>query len=407
MATDDPADRPGDPSTPSTGSPGSSSGSPSGTSPAEPSTGADGLLAGLLGLTRTERPSPARLVLAACSLVLLAVLLLWLLPRSLRLDPGQILEALAAVPAPVLLAALVLGVIAVLLEALGARAALPGAPVGAVVSAQAAAGATALAVPGGSLLGIALTGAVLRRRRVPMRTIITGIAAFSAVDLLLGGVAIPLAALASYGLLGMDHDLPGTLGAAVIAAVGAVLTLAVLVVLAHRPTIMRILDALAPTIRTVLALVGRSGGAETHPRDDAQTAGGTGADGDPAALALEARDLVAQILRRRWAGILAPILAARAAQCAVLWIAADALGSGIGPAPLLGVFLVGRALSLVPVTPGGGGVTETAVALLLTALGAAPAASAAIALVLGGATWAVPLVLGGLLGLRELLVRRA
>ncbi|MBK0332742.1 flippase-like domain-containing protein [Brachybacterium sp. MASK1Z-5] len=395
MAPDDPADRTGDPSTPPS--------RPSGASPATPPAGADGLLASLLGLTRADRPSPGRLVLAACSLVLLVVLLVWLLPRALRLDPPQLLDALAGVPTPVLLAALLLGVLAVLLEALGARAALPGAPVGAVVSAQAAAWATALAVPGGSLLGIAITGAVLRRRGTPMRTIVTGIAAFSAVDLLLGGVAIPLAALASYAALGSRHDLPGTLGATIVAAVGVVLTVAVLVLLAHRPTTVRILDALAPTIRTVLALVGRGGDTQGEAREEDRASTGE----DPAALVLEARDRVARILRRRWAGILVPMLAARAAQGAVLWIAADALASGTGPLALLGVFLIGRALSLVPVTPGGGGVTETAVALLLTSLGAAPAAAGAIALVLGGATWAVPLVLGGALGIRELMRRRA
>ncbi|WP_152351706.1 lysylphosphatidylglycerol synthase transmembrane domain-containing protein [Brachybacterium subflavum] len=390
MAPDDPAHHPGDPSM----SPPPSSGA----SAAPTSAGADGLLASLLGLTRSDRPSPGRLLLAACSLVLLVVLLVWLLPRALHLDPAQILDALAAVPTPVLLAALVLGVLAVLLEALAARAALPGAPVGAVVSAQAAAGATALAVPGGSLLGIALTGAVLRRRGTPTRTIVTGIAAFSSADLLLGGIVIPLAALASYAALGVRHDLPGTLGATIVAALGVVLTAAVLAVLAHRPTTVRILDALGPTLRTVLALAGRGGDA----REEAQSR----ADENPAALALEARDRVARILRRRWAGILVPMLAARAAQCAVLWIAADALTSGVEPLPLLGVFLIGRALSLVPVTPGGGGITETAVALLLTALGGAPAASGATALVLGGATWAVPLVLGGVLGARELVRRR-
>lgn len=394
MATDHPAEEPGDPSapraTPRAGRRPNPRAPATGASPATPVIGADGLLANMLGLTRAARPTPIRLLLAACSLVLLAVLLLWLLPRALHLDLSQILAALAGVPVPVLVAAPVLGILAVLLEALGARAALPGAPVGAVVSAQAAAGATALAIPGGSLLGIALTGTVLRRRGVAMRTIVTGIAAFSTADLLLGGAAIPLAALASYGLLGMHHELPGTLGAAVIAALGAALTLAVLALLAHRPWMARTLDVLAPTLRSVLALAGRGG-------DDKGTS-----EEDPASLALAARDRVAEVLRRRWAGILVPMMAARAAQCAVLWIAADALGTGIGPVTLLGVFLIGRALALVPVTPGGGGVTETAIALLLTTLGAPAAASAAIALVLGGTTWAIPLVLGGVLGIGEL-----
>jgi uncharacterized membrane protein YbhN (UPF0104 family) len=353
----------------------------------------DGLLMTLLDPSGSSRPGRSRLLLAAGSVVLLAVALGWLLPRALDLDLPQILASLGRVPAGVLAAAAVLGVLAVVLEGIGARAALPGAPWGATVRAHSAASAVSLVLPGGSLLGIAVTGTALRRRRVPARTIASGIAAFSVLDLLLGGVAIPLLALLAYGVLGARHELPGSVWALVLAVLGAALTLAVLIVLLHRPTFARLLAALAPALGTVLELTGRRGAQEAPPSD----------------LVLAVRDRVAQMLRRRWPQILAPMVLARLCQFGVLAIAADALFPGaIGatglPAlfSLLGVFLIGRTIALVPVTPGGGGIAETVLAVLLVALGAPSTSAAAASLVLGCATWLVPILLGAALGVVEL-----
>ncbi|PWH07721.1 hypothetical protein DEO23_03640 [Brachybacterium endophyticum] len=365
--------------------------------PDPPAGGADALLAGALGLTRTPRPTRSRLLIAAASVLLLTLLLLWLLPRALDLDLPRIGTTLASVPGTVLLLAVALGALSVLLEGAAARAVLPGAPVAPTLRAQAAAGATALVIPGGSLLGIAIVATTLRRRRVPTRTVASGIAAFSLTDVLFSGVAIPLLALLAYGLLGRDHDLPGSVGAVVLGLLGVLATLAAGVLVLHRPSAVRVLDALGPTITSVLEMTGRGGGS---------AAGGSADGGAPATAALEVRDRVAGLLARRWAGVLIPLLLGRAAQFAVLVITLRSLGADVGLLPLLGVFLVGRAVSLVPVTPGGGGLTETALALLLVSLGTAPATAAAASLVLGASALVVPVVLGAALGLRELATRR-
>lgn len=62
----------------------------------------------------------------------------------------------------------------------------------------------------------------------------------------------------------------------------------------------------------------------------------------------------------------------------------------------MAIFALGRVLSLVPLTPGGAGVSETVGAAALVALGLGSAAAATSMLLLAVATLVVPLVAGGL-----------
>jgi uncharacterized protein (TIRG00374 family) len=81
----------------------------------------------------------------------------------------------------------------------------------------------------------------------------------------------------------------------------------------------------------------------------------------------------------------------------VLLLATHAVGADVPVLALAGIFLVGRTLALVPVTPGGSGITEAVVALLLVSLGAGAAPAASAALVLSIATLVVPIVAGGVM----------
>src|SRR5690625_2988220 len=112
---------------------------------------------------------------------------------------------------------------------------------------------------------------------------------------------------------------------------------------------------------------------------------------------LEQRDVLLATLRTRPAGLLLPTMAARLLQWAALVVAIEAVGAQVPLLLTVAIFALGRVLSLVPLTPGGAGITETVGAAALVALGVGAEASASAMLLLAVTTVAVPLV-GGAVG---------
>src|SRR5690606_27895930 len=161
--------------------------------------------------------------------------------------------------------------------------------------------------------------------------------------------------------------LPGARWAALLAVIGAGIVLALTAVLLRRPVLTAVLARLGELV--------------------------------PAHLArgiLAQRDALLEMLRRRPAALVRPTLAVRALQWAALLLAVAAVGAEVPVLLTLAIFALGRVLSLVPLTPGGAGITETVGAAALVALGVAAADAAAAMLLLLVTMLLVPLLAGAL-----------
>lgn len=318
------------------------------------------LVADLEHRPRTER---RRIVTAVVSAVLLVVVIAVGLPLLARASWGEILATLVGLPPAVIAAALALGLAALGIEALGLRAVVPGSRPAAVLPAYAASSALGLALPGGAILGTTMLGWVLRRGGLPVVTIVIGLLAFSLGDLAVSAVLVPLAGLAAYGIAGARLELPATTGAAVLAVLGGLLAVAGSAAVLSRPVVAAVAERLAPLV-------------------------------PQARSALGVRDALVALLRRRGAALLACQVLARLAHLLVLVLALDAVGARLPLAAVVAVFALGRVVAMLPLTPGGAGVTEAVGAASLIALGVPGADAAAASLLLMVSTVLVPVGAG-------------
>jgi putative heme transporter len=115
----------------------------------------------------------------------------------------------------------------------------------------------------------------------------------------------------------------------------------------------------------------------------------------------------AGIVRRRWPGLSAAVIAFLALQWAIMVVCMHATGAYPGLAESIAVFALSRVLTSALITPSGAGIMEGGVVLLLTYFGVEPAAATATALLFGFWTYTVEIPFGGLaLGAWALLRRR-
>ena len=317
------------------------------------------------------RLTPGRIVLAAASMAMVVALLAWALPWATGASWSEIGAALDALPLWAVPAMVLLGLGALLLEAMTMRTALPGARWSSTLLGHSASSATTLAVPGGSMLGLWLLAWILRRAGLALPLILTGIVAASLVEMVITSVLIPVLGLAAYALGAVltptGLELPGTLWAALLAVLGAVVALALTTVLLRR--------------RVLAALLAQFG--ESIPEHIARGI-------------LLQRDQLVLMLRRRPLPLLLPTLGARVLPWGALLIAIEAVGGEVPLLLTIAIFALGRVLSLLPLTPGGAGITETVGAAALVALGVAAPDAAAAMLLLLVAMLLVPLLLGAL-----------
>ncbi|MGY5763991.1 lysylphosphatidylglycerol synthase domain-containing protein [Brachybacterium sp. DNPG3] len=327
-----------------------------------------------------------RLLTAAGSLLLVAVLLGLVLPWATGATWPGILASLAAMPAWAVPAVALLGVGAVLLEAMTVRTAVRGARYPSALAGHAASSALGMVIPGGSLLGPLLLGWMLRRTGIAVAAIVTGILTASLVETVVSTVLVPVVGLLAYALAGPTGteaiDLPGAIWAVLVALVVGGIALALAAVLLRRGPLTAFLGQLGPLAPSTL------GG---RPLVD---------------VVLAERDALVERLRTRTAGLLLPTILARALQCAALALAVRATGADVPLLLVIAVFALGRVLALLPLTPGGVGIAETAGAAALIALGAGAEAAASAMLLAAVATLVVPLVLGGAAALPALARRR-
>lgn len=322
-----------------------------------------------LGTAPPEAPSAGRIALGAGSMVLVLALLAWALPWASGASWAEILERLGALPGWALPAAAALGAGALFLETLTVRAALPGARVGAALQGHASSQAIALGVPGGTMIGMGAMAWILRRSGLALPLVLTGLLLASLVEMVVTSVLVPVLGLASYALASIlgaaPVELPGTLWAAALALVGALAALAAVALVLRRDVLARLLVALRVGIPQEVGLV-----------------------------ILRQRDALVDLLRRRPLALLLPTLGARVLQWLALVLAVEAVGAEVPLLLTVAIFALGRLLALVPLTPGGAGITESVGAAALVGLGVAPAEAATAMLVLLVTMLIVPLLAG-------------
>ncbi len=101
------------------------------------------------------------------------------------------------------------------------------------------------------------------------------------------------------------------------------------------------------------------------------------------------------VIRARWRGLVGGSLGLIVLQYFLLLGCFAATDADVGPVLVLVAFGAGRLLSVVPITPGGLGVTEAGVAALLVALGAEPSATIASLLLFSLFVVVIEIPLGG------------
>lgn len=310
-----------------------------------------------------------KIVTGALSLLLVAVVLALALPWASGASWSQILTTLAATPAWALPAVTLLGLGAIALEALTVRTAVAGSRYTSALLGHTASSGLGLALPGGSVLGLGLLGWIMRRAGLAVPVILTGIIAASLVEMVITSLLVPLVGLGAYaagsatGLAGVS--LPGAITAAVIALLGAVIALALLTILLRRPVLARIITRLGDLVPERIATT-----------------------------VFVQRDALVTMLRRRPIALLAPTCAARILQWAALLLAIRAVGAEVPLLLTVAVFALGRLIALVPITPGGAGISETVGAAALVALGVGAADAAAAMLLMLVTSLVVPLLAG-------------
>lgn len=327
-----------------------------------------------------------RILTSLGSLILVAALLGFVLPWATGATWPGILSALASLPAWSIPTVAVLGAVAVALEAVTVRTAVRGARYPTALAGHSASSALSLAIPGGSLLGPLLLGWMLRRAGLALAAIITGILTASLVETAVSTVVVPVIGLLAYALAAPTGaaaiDLPGTIWAVVIAvAMGAIALLLASLLLRRRP---------------LTRLVEQLGGILPLPETERPLVD----------VVIAERDALVERVRTRTVGLLLPTLLARALQCAALALAIRASGAELPLLLVIAVFALGRVLSLVPLTPGGVGIAETAGAAALVALGIGADAAASAVLLAAIATLVVPLVMGAAAAMPTLARRR-
>lgn len=315
-------------------------------------------------LLRRPSVSPGRLLLAVGSLVLLVLLLAFALPWATGAGWGEILTALGAAPLWAIPVMVLLGLAALALEAATVSVAAPGAGYARSLQAHAVSSGLGLAIPGGGLLGTGAMGWLLHRAGLTVVTVVAAIVLASGVETVVSALLMPIVGLGAYALASLGGapglDLPGGVWTAVGAVALSLLALGSLAAMLNRRLLVSLLDSAAAM------------GLADAEDEDISVVRRT---------VLDIRDAVVEQLRRKALGLIAPTLLARIVQFAALLLALQAVGAEVPLLLALAVFALARTLSLVPVTPGGAGVTETVGAAALVAL-AVPAPEAATAMLL-------------------------
>lgn len=311
------------------------------------------------------------------SVLLAGALLVWVLPALTGVPWSRILHTLADAPPSALALLAGLAVLILAAQSVTLMAAVPGMRASTAVPTTAITSALTVSVPSGSVIGLAVTWHRLRRSGARRGAVLTGIVVVSAADLAVS-LLLPVTGAVALAAAGADP------GAGILTTVwvltGLSLVVAVVaVLLLRRGPFARLVAAAFDTVR---AFGAAAEGLRWTP-----------------AVVLGVRDAALDLLRRRAPALLLGPVAMRVLQALALLVALDAVGLEVPVAELVAVFVLGRMLAAVPLTPGGIGIAETGSAAALIALGHDPDAAVAASLLVTVTTLVGPIVLGLLGGL--------
>ena len=330
-------------------------------------------------LLTPKRPSAVRIGGAVLGTALLIALLGWVLPRVAGAGWSQILAAFAQAGPVVLGGAMTAGVLAVAVGAIpllavragGAPTDRPVASFPQLAAIHAAGSGLALVLPGGGIIGVGLQALLLRRRGASVASLVAVMLAVAAVDTVLIAIALPLVGLVAYLVLAATTGAPGLVPVLIAAVVLALLAAALIPLVLSRTQFSALAHGALGSVSSLPLPLGGVG-----PED-----------------VVAMRDRVMSALRTHTAALtLSPTLVLLL-HAAVLWAAVRAVG---GEIPLLGmvaVFALGRVVAMLPLTPGGAGITEAAAAMLLVRMGMPGAEAAAAVLISLVTTLIVPTLL--------------
>lgn len=300
---------------------------------------------------------------------ILVALLAWL-PRIAGTTWPTVGALVAGIRPEILVGLGLLWFTTVLAHAVVQTGALPGLRYGQAVALNTGSSAVASSVPVGGPVSLAVNWAMLRSWGFG-RTDFSTYTLVTTITMAVARLAVPLLAalvlVAAGGLPALAHPI-------------VILAAAALLVVAAATGALG-----APPVRRWLA--GR-----THPGPLGRLARGVDV----------AIGRSGAVIRDRWARLSLAAVVQLVLQFALLLACLATVGAGVGVAVALLAFAAGRLLSVLPITPGGLGVTEAGVGALLVALGAPPAAAVAAVLLFGLYTVVleIPIGAGVLVGWR-------
>jgi putative heme transporter len=261
-----------------------------------------------------------------------------------------------------------------------ATAALPGLTHRQALALNLSGSAVSNVLPFGGVVGTGLNYAMVRSWGVE-RSSFAPFAALTNLWNILVKLALPLVAfglLLSYGALPTDNL--RLLAEVSAVTLGVVLTVVALVLGSTRSAVL-----LGRTCDAVAGWGCRLARSERRPRTTPWL--------------VEARRRTVSLLGRRWPRMLAAMVAYVLLQALLLEAILVMLGSTLSPVAVFAGFAFGRVLTLLVVTPGGVGLSETGSAALLVALGGDAATTTAAVLLFGALTYALEIPVGAVCGL--------
>lgn len=326
-------------------------------------------------LTREQKLT--RALLAAGSVALAAILIVWLIPRALDTSWTHIFASFTGISAWWVLALLAVALVVLAIDSIGFSACFRGVSLRASAETNAVAQAVTVAIPMGSTISLGLIYARLKRAGASAKTIASGTLLASIADIL-AQILLPILAVTLLALAPLDIPLWVRIALIVAAALSLALTSTALG-LASSETLLRTLLERVQTIT------------------DAFHEGYGGRSRDIVTPALATRDMAISDAQGSRALILGAPTIARIVQ-GFAFIAWCTFGYGFTISPLLlfGIYALSRLLALIPLTPGGIGVIDVGVAWALVQCGAPNAAAVSCALTFTLSQVLTPVVAGAL-----------
>jgi uncharacterized protein (TIRG00374 family) len=312
----------------------------------------------------------------ALTLIVLVIVFAGVLPQLG--DYSQAWTAIEGLSAGALLALLLTTVAVVLVYVLPFQAALPGLAYGPAFIVRQTSFTISNAVPAGGAFGLGVQYAMLGTYGVGPSSATAAIGITSVWNTLVT-LTLPVVALGLLAITGQTDAAATVVAVLGVVVVGVVVGLLALV-LRSEDTASR-LGGWGDRVATRAAgLVGRE------------------MDIDLAAMLVEFRRSIVDVVAQRWALVTVTNVVQQLAQFAVLWVALVAMRPEAGATTLIeafAAFALARLGSFIPLTPGGIGTVDAALAALLQAFGTDPDEALAATLVWRAATYVPQVLLGG------------